>query len=212
MSIENAKKLIKVSSTYIININRSLKSIKLDIMANFICIDNKDIVISTNNVTSPSNLQEIKRCIKSSLCTDADQIDSPRLLQSKSYLKIVSIPYLSEQSNTWLSSEEVERILKSNHIFNNIVLASKPRVIKISSKLDISIIWINIWDMQSSTKAKSLINRRLSGIVHTGDGSLQDELRDVQTYGITLASAYILCHLSAAWLQFQMIRRSLRWK
>ena len=48
-------------------------------MADFICIDNKDIVISTNNVTSPSDLQEIKRCIKSSLCTDADQIDSPKL-------------------------------------------------------------------------------------------------------------------------------------
>ena len=79
MSIENAKKLIKDSNTYIININRSLKSIKSDIMADFICIDNKDIVISTNNITSPSDLQEIKRCIKSSLCTDADQIDSPKL-------------------------------------------------------------------------------------------------------------------------------------
>ena len=121
ISIENAKKIIKDSSTHVININKSLKSIKSNIMANFICIDNKDIVISTNNVTSPSNLWEIKKCIKSSLCTDMDQIDPPRLPQSKSYLKIVGILYLSEQFNTRLSSEEVERILKSIHIFNNIV-------------------------------------------------------------------------------------------
>ena len=56
ISIENAKKLIKDSSAHIININRSLKSIKLNIMANFICINDKDIVISTNNIVSPSDL------------------------------------------------------------------------------------------------------------------------------------------------------------
>ena len=56
ISIKNAKKLIKNSSTYIININRSLKSIKSNIMANFICIDNKGIVIFTNNIASPSDL------------------------------------------------------------------------------------------------------------------------------------------------------------
>ena len=79
MSIENAKKLIKYSSAHVININKSLKNIKLNIIADFICINDKDIIISTNNVTSPSNLQEIERCIKSSLCTDMDQIDSPGL-------------------------------------------------------------------------------------------------------------------------------------
>ena len=81
------------------------------------------------------------------MCTEMDQINSSRLPQSKSYLKIVGIPYLSKQSNTQLSSEEVERILKSNHIFNNIILASKPKVIKVSPKLDMSIVWINIWDV-----------------------------------------------------------------
>jgi len=42
--------------------------------------------------------------------------------------------------------------------------------------------------------------------------SLQNGLRVEQTYGMTLASAYMLCHLSAVWLQLQMIGRSLRWK
>jgi len=43
-------------------------------------------------------------------------------------------------------------------------------------------------------------------------GSPQDGLRDVQTYWMILASAYVLCCLSAVWLQLQMIGRSLRWE
>jgi len=41
-------------------------------------------------------------------------------------------------------------------------------------------------------------------------GSLQNGLRDIQTCEMTLASAYVLHHLSTAWLQLQIIRRSLR--
>ena len=140
MNIDNTRKYMKNSSTHVININRTLKSIKSNIMANFIRIDDKDIIISTNNIASPSDLQEIEKCVKNSLVAKADQIESSRLLQSKSYLKIVSIPYLTKQSNTWLFSEDMEKILKSNHIFNNIVLASKLKVIKVFPKSDIFII------------------------------------------------------------------------
>ena len=48
---------------------------------------------------------------------------------------------------------------KTESIFDNIVLASKLCIIKVSPKSDMSIIWINIWDVQSGSKAKSLINR-----------------------------------------------------
>jgi len=53
----------------------------------------------------------------------------------------------------------VEKIIKDNHIFNNVILVLRPRVIKVSPKSDISIIWFDIWDAQSSCRAKSLINR-----------------------------------------------------
>ena len=162
MNTDNIRKYIKDVSTHVININRALKSIKLNIIANFIRLDGKGIVISTNNVTNPSDLQEIGRCVKNSLVVEADQIKFSRLPQSKSYLKIVSIPYLSNQTNTRLSANEVEKILKNNHIFNDIVLVSKPRVIKVSPKSDISIVWINIWDVQSGAKTKRLINRRFN--------------------------------------------------
>jgi len=56
-------------------------------------------------------------------------------------------------------SNDVETILKQNHIFDNISLVLRPRVIKISSKSDISIVWIDIWDVQSGSNIKMLINR-----------------------------------------------------
>ena len=53
----------------------------------------------------------------------------------------------------------VENIIKKNHIFNNIVLALKPQIIKVFPKSDMAIIWIDIWNIQSNSKAKGLINR-----------------------------------------------------
>ena len=144
MNIEHTKYFIRESSSHVTNINRALKNIKLNIMADFIQTNIKGVIISTNNIMSLLDLQEIEKYVKSTLCAVADQIDSPKLLQLKSYLKIVGIPYLSKISNFCLSSDEVEKILKANHIFNDIILASKLRVIKVSPKLDMSIIWINI--------------------------------------------------------------------
>jgi len=46
-----------------------------------------------------------------------------------------------------------------NYIFDNILLVLKPRVIKVLSKSDMVIIWLDIWDVQSGSKAKGLINR-----------------------------------------------------
>ena len=56
MNINNTRNFVKDTSTHICNINRALKSIKLNIITDFICIDDKGIIISTNNVTSPSDL------------------------------------------------------------------------------------------------------------------------------------------------------------
>jgi len=78
--------------------------------------------------------------MKNSLLANDDSITSPRLLQFKSYLKIVGIPYFVNKSNTCVTSEDIKRILKNNYISNNIVLVSKPRIIKVFPKSDIVII------------------------------------------------------------------------
>ena len=162
MNINSANNFIKNLSIHVININRALKNIKSNIMADFICVDNKNIVITTNNITSFLDLQAMEKYVKSTVCIETNHVESPRLLQSKSYLEIIGIPYLSEHTNSCITSNDVKKILKSNYIFNNSMLISKPRIIKVSPKSDMSIIWINLWDTQSGSKAKCLINRRFN--------------------------------------------------
>jgi len=84
-------------------------------------------------------------------------------LNQKSYLKILGIPYLIEGTNILITipitSSIVENIIKTTYIFNDMCLTSKPCVIKASPKSDMVVIWVDIWDTQSSAKAKGLINR-----------------------------------------------------
>ena len=77
---------------------------------------------------------------------DSENVMTTKLPQSKSYYKILDILYIIKDTNTSVSSEIVKYILQSTHIFNDVVLTSKPRVIKASPKLDIVVIWIDIWD------------------------------------------------------------------
>jgi len=145
-----------------VNINCALKTIESNTIANFIRINSKGIIITTNNVSSESDLQEIEKYVKNSLLSDIENISSPRLPQSKLYLKIVGIPYISKKMNNQISSDDIKNVLKNNHLFNDIVLISKPCIIKISLKSDIAIIWIDIWDTQNRTNAKKVINQRFN--------------------------------------------------
>ena len=159
INIENSTRFMKELSAHVININRSLKSIKLEIIADFICSDNKGIIITTNKVMSLPDLQIIEKYIKNVNNIELNQVEALRLPQSKSFLKIIGISYFLEDSNTIILSDIVKKIIRENYIFNNIVLGLKLRVIKVSPKSNMSIVWIDIWDVQSSTKAKGLINK-----------------------------------------------------
>jgi len=140
MKNENKSRFIKDSSSYITNINRALKSIKSEIVADFIRMENSGIIITTNKVVAPLDLQTIKQYVKNINSIESDKVEVPRLPQFKSYLKILDIQYLGKNSNMPISANAVKKIIKNNHIFNNIVITSKPRVIKVFSKLDIAII------------------------------------------------------------------------
>ena len=88
-----------------------------------------------------------------------NDIISPRLPQSKSYLKLKDIPYFHNNTNLSVTSDIIEGVIKSTCIFDNMVLASYSQVIKASSKSNIAVIWVDIWNSQNGTKAKCLINR-----------------------------------------------------
>jgi len=140
MSNNNKFKFMKSSSSHITNLNRALKNIKLEVMANFVYNDTAGIIIITNKITLSLNLQTIEKYVKNINQINSDSVETPQLPQSKLYLKIIGLPYFFENTNTPILSDIVKIIIKSNHIFNNIMIASKPRIIKVSPKSNITII------------------------------------------------------------------------
>ena len=128
------------ANTYISNINKFLKGVKSDISVDFICSSNKRLLIITNKVAVTSDLNIIKKHIKNFNDINSSNIMSLRLLQSKYYLKILSISYFVKDTNLFISSNIIESVIKINYIFNNIVLTLQPCIIKTSPRSDIAVI------------------------------------------------------------------------
>ena len=160
MNGENISSFMKSSSLHIANLNRLLHNAKSDVLTDYICSDPIGITIVTNKVSQQSDMAIINNYVKSLDNINSLQVDEPHHPKSKSYLKIIGIPFFPHaNSQERLTLNDIEMILKQNHIFDNISLASKPRVIKVSPKSNMAIVWIDIWDVQSSNNVKMLINR-----------------------------------------------------
>jgi len=139
MSLLNTNRFMAKSNQHITNINRLLKNVKSDVLANFICTDNKEMIITTNKVATNSNLKVIENYIK-----NVDEVISPRLFQSKSYLKILGISYYIKDTNLPITLDIIEKIIQATYFFNDVVLISQPHIIKVSSKSDMFVIWVDI--------------------------------------------------------------------
>jgi len=113
---------------------------KSNVSADYIYSDNKEVIITTNKIAAPSNLNIVEKYIKDLNNINVSNIMSPWLPQLKSYLKILGVPYLLENTNLPITSDVVEMVIKNSHIFNNIILALWPHIIKAYPKLDIAMI------------------------------------------------------------------------
>ena len=82
ISMTNIERIIAQSNAHIVNINRLLKGVKYDISVDYICSDNKGIIIITNKIATSSNLNIIKKYVKELNNVDANDVMSPRLSQS----------------------------------------------------------------------------------------------------------------------------------
>ena len=71
---------MKNSSAYVSNINKVLKNIKLEIVTNFIYLDNKSIIITINKVLSILDFQTIERYIRNVNNIESNQVEASRLL------------------------------------------------------------------------------------------------------------------------------------
>ena len=141
MSSDNASSFMRNSSLNVANINRELQNARTDILVDYIKSDNTGIIVTTNKVAQQSDLAIIDRYVKNSNDINSLQAEDPRLPKSKSYLKIIGIPfYPHADSQEKLSLSDIENVLKQNHIFDNISLASRLRIIKVTSKSDMAIV------------------------------------------------------------------------
>lgn len=136
-------KIMEDAGNYIHLINTLLKNIKSNLHTEFIHPCTGGIFIATNNIPAFSNLNIIERYIKSIDSIDYEEVLSSQLPQSKSYLKIMGIPFVQPNSSN-LSSSNITNTINCIGLFESISLVSKPRVIKASPKSNMAIIWINI--------------------------------------------------------------------
>jgi len=142
MSNDNIVAFMKNSSTHVANINRSLRNAKSNVLVDYIRSDNVGISVVANKIAQQSDISIIDNYLKNLNDINSLQVKDARLPMSKSYLKITRIPYFpySDNQQTKLLSDNIQNILEQNHIFDNISLASKPRVIKVSPKLDMALV------------------------------------------------------------------------
>jgi len=142
---------------HVSSINNLLKRLKSILRAEFIRPMVENIIITTNYVPTPSDLSIMEKYIKSIEGIEANDVAAPRFPQSKTYLKITGILYI-QPSGLAIANDDITNHLKNSDLFKGITLAARPHVIKASPKSDMAIIWIDIWDSQNGSKAKTLIN------------------------------------------------------
>ena len=152
----NAELIVNSAHTHIFNVNKCLKNSKSDIVVNFIWITNNRIIITINKPANTLNLSTIEKFLKNINNVNLDSIESLYLSKSKLYIKIIRLPYKIKQEV--ITPDYIKGVLKETHLFKDVVLASKLYVIKASPKSNMMVVWVDIWDSQSSSLAKNIIN------------------------------------------------------
>ena len=153
----NAELIVNSAYIHISNVIKCLKNSKSDTFADFIQFNVNRIIITTNKPASDLNLSTIEKYLKNVQNVNLKSIESPRLPKSKSYIKIVRLSYSSELGV--MTPDIIEGVLKDSHLFKDMILASKPHIIEASPKSDKAVVWVDIWDFQSGSCTKNIINQ-----------------------------------------------------
>ena len=160
MTKSNAELIMKSAHKQITNINEHLKNSNSDIITDFIYLSNNGVIITTNHPANTTELSRIENFLKKINNIDPISIEAPHLPKSKSYMKIVRLPYNSELGI--ITPDFIEGVLKEMYLFKNATLVSKSCVIKASPKSDKAVVWVDIWDSQSNSTAKNIINHHFN--------------------------------------------------
>jgi len=144
----------------------------------------------------------------SNSCDEPTNVDA-LVNKSLGFTAALDIPYINlNDHHIWLRRcfDDAWFGYKSNIVKNLILLDDSFNIIQGKAILNIA--------MRKERNTYNL-EIRLRLCVRCGShqgGSPQNGLRDEWTCRMTLASAYVLCHLSAMWSQLQMKGRKSEWK
>ena len=76
---DNITKFIAFSNNHIVNLNRALKNIKSEVIADYVFSEPISITIVTNKIVSSSDLQIVKNYVKNVENINSEDIKTPRL-------------------------------------------------------------------------------------------------------------------------------------
>ena len=143
MNITTTEIIVNQANGIITNINTGLKNSNSKTIANFIKLVDNRVIININQATL-SHMNVIIKIIKNTTNINSKFIKNFHLPKSKLYLKIVGLSYYVKTTNTLVTPFLAKEVLKNTHIFNDIIIVSKPYIIKAASNSDSAVIWINI--------------------------------------------------------------------
>ena len=115
------------------------------------------VSMSTNFVASAAELEVIKQWLKKGAGLKASTVVEPRLLQSKSFLKILGVPYWGNNASIPITQAQVEAVIANTPVFEGVVLASRPRIMKASPSSDMSVIGLTSGTPRKAPTARPLL-------------------------------------------------------
>ncbi|KXN84581.1 hypothetical protein AN958_12317, partial [Leucoagaricus sp. SymC.cos] len=79
---------------------------------------------------------------------------------SKSFLKLIDIPYI-RQDGSRTTSDQVEGVMRASNLSNHFILVGPPQVVRNSKSSDTVTAYFKVWDSQRGTRATNLIGHSL---------------------------------------------------
>jgi len=124
MDATDRKNILDAANTHIGQINGLMKSYKSHINIDYIRESGNGITVTTSSVANTSDLSILEKYFKGLGNLESKDI-SLRLPQSKSFLKILGVPYFDNALNP-LNALQVKNSLSKTCMFNDITLSSHP--------------------------------------------------------------------------------------
>ena len=119
----------------------------------------RGISLLTSQVPSPAEIAVVAGAVQKQLnLTDSLSASIPR---SRSFLKILDVPFFEPGSAMPITSTYIRGILGKSHLAPHIQLANSPRIMRNSRGADTATVWFDIHDSQSGASRKALDNKTI---------------------------------------------------